>query len=90
MTKLAFMSNQMILYIPLEEIVQLQYRNRKVYLKTIEQEYVIPAPLRQYNYLCQQYIFKKINRTTIINYNVITYIDNDECYDIMETKGECI
>lgn len=76
MQKVVFKSNQTILFIPLEDIIQIQFRNRKVYLLTKQQEYQICAPLRQYEYLCRQYGFQKINRSTIINHNVITYIDN--------------
>ncbi len=74
MQKVYFMNNQMILYLPIDEIMYLQWRNRKLYVYTKDTVYPVSGYLKQYNYLTK-YHFKKINRNTMMNYNVITYLD---------------
>ena len=74
MHKLYFMSNQTILYISIHEIVFLKWMNRKLYLYTKNEVYQIEGNIKKYEYL-KQYNFIKMNRSTIINYNVITYLD---------------
>ena len=77
MCKLMFTSNQTIFYIRIDKIISLTSRNRKVFLRTVDKEYQISGNFKQYEYL-YDYGFKKISRNQIINYNVITYIDNDD------------
>lgn len=74
MKKVFFMSNQTILYLPIDEILYLQWNNRKLYVHTKDTIYPVSGYLKQYTYLLKHH-FKKINRNTMINYNVITYID---------------
>ena len=74
MQKVFFMSNQTILYLPIDEIMYLQWNNRKLYVHTKERIYSVSGHLKQYTYLLKHH-FKKISRNTLINYNVITYID---------------
>ena len=74
MKKVFFMSNQTILYLPIDEIMYLQWQKRKLYVHTKDAIYPVSGYLKQYTYLLK-YHFKKINRNVIINYNVITYID---------------
>ncbi|MBQ7891222.1 MAG: LytTR family transcriptional regulator DNA-binding domain-containing protein [Erysipelotrichaceae bacterium] len=74
MQKVFFMSNQTILYLPIDEIIFIQWRNRKLYVHTKDTIYPVSGYLKQYTYLLKHH-FKKINRNTMINYNVITYID---------------
>jgi len=76
MQKVFFMNHQTILYLPMDEICYIQWKNRKLYVHTINQVYPVSGHLKEYEYLLN-YHFKKVNRSTIINYNVITYIDKD-------------
>ena len=74
MEKVYFMSNQTLLYISIEQILFIKWKNRKLYVHTKEEVYPVSGHLKDYAYLTK-YHFRKMGRNILVNYNVLRYVE---------------
>ena len=74
MDKVFFMSNQTLLFIPIEQMLFIHWKNRKLYVHTKDEVYSVSGHLKDYSYLTKHH-FRKMGRNILVNYNVIHYVE---------------
>jgi len=79
--KVHFISNKMLLLFEYDQIIQLHYKDHKLFLTTHDGQYQVKGSLKNYIYLVEKYNFIMTSRSKIINpkYKNTRFV-NDKLY----------